>query len=66
MAFSHAAAQVVVVISFFGVLTTLFVGLRLYTRVVIIKNPGPEDYVLVSSWVTPSLYDCQRLTDMIS
>ncbi|KAF2652387.1 hypothetical protein K491DRAFT_663842 [Lophiostoma macrostomum CBS 122681] len=51
MALTHAGAQVVIVISLFAAITSLFVGLRLWTRFVLIRAPGYEDTVLIFSWL---------------
>jgi hypothetical protein len=57
MALSHAGTQVVAVISLFAAITTLFVGLRLWTRFLLIRAPGYEDTVLIASWVHGSFPD---------
>lgn len=51
MALDPRAVQTAVIISIFAGLGSLFVALRLWTRFVIIRAPGYEDYVLISSWV---------------
>lgn len=48
----HRVAQVAAVISTFAIFGTIFVFLRLWTRFVIIRAPGPEDWVLIFSWVS--------------
>ncbi|KAF2877246.1 hypothetical protein BDV95DRAFT_468720, partial [Massariosphaeria phaeospora] len=45
------AIQTASVISLFAVLGSAFVALRLWTRFMIIRSPGWEDWVLISSWV---------------
>ena len=37
-------------------LSTIFVFLRLYTRAVIVKNLGADDYFAAISWVSPPEY----------
>jgi ABC-type uncharacterized transport system permease subunit len=51
MAMVSRAVQAVIVTGIFTSLGTFFVGLRLYTRIVITRAPGWEDAILVLSWV---------------
>lgn len=48
-------AQTIVVAGVFTALGTLFVALRLWTRLVIIRSPGYEDAILAFSWVRSNL-----------
>ncbi|KAF2110268.1 hypothetical protein BDV96DRAFT_464079, partial [Lophiotrema nucula] len=43
--------QTAAIIGIFSSLGTLFVALRLWTRFVIIRAPGWEDWVLIASWL---------------
>jgi len=52
----YRAAQTAAVAITFAVLGTTFVFLRLWTRFVIIRAPGPEDGVLVFSWFCSILF----------
>ncbi|KAF2264402.1 hypothetical protein CC78DRAFT_616826 [Lojkania enalia] len=45
------AVQTAIIISIFAALGTFFVALRLWTRLVIIRAPGWEDWVIVASWL---------------
>ncbi|PVH91852.1 hypothetical protein DM02DRAFT_663536 [Periconia macrospinosa] len=52
----YRAAQTAAVAITFAVLGTIFVFLRLWTRFVIIRAAGPEDGVLVFSWICTMLF----------
>lgn len=49
------AAQIVAIIVIFAVIGTLAIALRLWTRLILVKAPGPEDWVLFTSWVSRSI-----------
>ncbi|KAF2681252.1 hypothetical protein K458DRAFT_406607 [Lentithecium fluviatile CBS 122367] len=51
MATDPRAQQTAAVLSIFAIIGTLFVGLRLWTRFFIIRAPGWEDRLLISSWI---------------
>lgn len=53
MPLGHRAVQAAIISGIFATLGTLFCALRLWTRVVIIRAVGYEDFVLLFSWVQP-------------
>lgn len=46
----HGTAQVVVVFVFLG-LALIVLSLRLFTRVIVTRNHGPEDWVITAAFV---------------
>ncbi|KAF2729161.1 hypothetical protein EJ04DRAFT_502843 [Polyplosphaeria fusca] len=50
MTIGGRGVQTAIVTSLFAALGTLFVALRLWTRFVVIRAPGWEDWVLITSW----------------
>lgn len=48
----YRAAQTAAIISTFSIIGSIFVFLRLWTRFVIIRAAGWEDWVLIFSWVS--------------
>jgi hypothetical protein len=52
MEFSGRAVQTAIITGVFSALGTFFVALRLWTRFVIVRAAGYEDFVLIASWVS--------------